>query len=146
MFLWNLRERALVFIKLYMKISAYCHWQLYLNWKITFYCKPIELVNKDRHKLYCFFFFLTSSQIILGFLSTDDLSLFLKDENTLGTPAIRFATRLSLFWVRFPRKRIHVTFLRNNNREVKRVFRKRGFSLCIWYDITYICDQEKRQN
>ena len=77
------------------------------------------------------FFFLTSSQIILGFLSTDDLSLFLKDENTLGTPAIRFATRLSLFWVRFPRKRIHVTFLRNNNREVKRVFRKRGFSLCV---------------
>ena len=24
--------------------------------KNYFYCKPIELVNKDHHKLYCFFF------------------------------------------------------------------------------------------
>ena len=25
--------------------------------KNYFYCKPIELVNKDHHELYCFFFF-----------------------------------------------------------------------------------------
>ena len=65
--------------------------------KNYFYCKPIELVNKDHQELYCFFFFKRVPKPFLIFLSTDDLSLFLKDENTLGTPAIRFATRLSLF-------------------------------------------------